>query len=144
MLLMMMRESINVSGSVTRTPPVPSIPRLLSSWTYFVLQVLFPLQDFSIGFSKFYYTLNDLLIIMYLKKVFSKRPGLNASSSGFPRHGSVTSAIRKSIKSKTRRWVIDHLNAFNNRAFFFFFQNQQPRPLLMGTQHRQVKNSISL
>ena len=33
-------------------------------------QVLFPLQDFSIGFSKFYYTLNDL---MQLKMVFSKR-----------------------------------------------------------------------
>ena len=70
-----------------------------------------------------------------------KKSFLNASSSGFPRHGSVTSAIRKSIKSKTRRSLIDHLNAFNNCAFFF--QNQQPRPLL-GTQHRQVKNSTSL
>ena len=48
-----------------------------------------------------------------------KKSFLNASSSGFPRHGSVTSAIRKSIKSKTRRSLIDHLNAFNNCAFFF-------------------------
>ena len=35
-----------------------------------VTGIMFPLQDFSIGFSKFYYTLNDL---MQLKMVFSKR-----------------------------------------------------------------------